>query len=110
MEEVELTAGRGTPRIGWVQVGLDGGIIKTGRVLPTKVPGFAPLPEHRSHAVDPAEALPALSQGEGCLKRSVAPDGSYPLKGYRTLGMKDVYLGYADVFRLLTRCTRQSVI
>ena len=41
--------------------------------------------------------IPQL-EGEGCLKRSVAPDGSYPLKGYRTLGMKDVYLGYAGGF------------
>ena len=94
MEEAELTAGRDTPRIGWVQVGLDGGIIKTGRVLPTKVPGFAPLPEHRSHAVDPAEVLPALSQ---CFDDALRRFGDVTLSGLQvTIRYMEPHYTHAD--------------
>ena len=90
MEEAEVTAGDGTSRIGWVQVGLD-----IGDIVPTKEPQApvlghdnAPPGVHRRYTtfgvnqdvVDPAEALPALVQ---CFDDSLRRFGAVEVSGFQ---------------------------
>ena len=90
MEEAEVTAGDGTSRIGWVQVGLD-----IGDIVPTKEPQApvlghdnAPPGVHRRYTtfgvnqdvVDRAEALPALIQ---CFDDSLRRFGAVEVSGFQ---------------------------
>ncbi len=60
MNEAELTAGSAPARIGWVQVGLESGVVEPIRARPASVSGWAAFPERRRNFVEPARALPAL--------------------------------------------------
>ena len=79
MEEAELTDRSASSRIGWVQVGLEGEFIVAGsEAWPGTVTGFTSLPTHRRYTVDPAAALPALSQ---CFEDALRRFGDFTLSG-----------------------------
>ena len=91
MEEADLTAGTDPSRIGWVQVGLEPGIVgvlETGSDLPAPRlslgagggrTGWARLPMPRSaSAVEPAIVLPALVQ---CFDDALSRFGVVELSG-----------------------------
>ncbi len=90
MNDAELTAGTDTSRIGWVQVGLAGDVVETGRV-PPQATGFveytAPirgsvrfttLPRDVINVAEPAKALPALIQ---CFDDALCRFGDVTLSG-----------------------------
>ena len=91
MNDAELTAGTDASRIGWVQVGLAGDIIDTGKVPPQAKAGFvehaAPirgpirfttLPQEVINVAEPAKALPALIQ---CFDDALRRFGDVTLSG-----------------------------
>ncbi len=85
MEEAELTAGLDASRIGWVQVGLglgESNIFKPGVMdwIRRVQIQFKAHPKHSRSAVEPAEALPALTQ---CLNDALGRFGIVELSGFQ---------------------------
>ena len=78
MNEAELTAGSAPSRIGWVQVGLEAGVVEPIQTQPVSVPGWAAFPERRRDFVEPAMALPALIQ---CFDDALGRFGVVSLSG-----------------------------
>lgn len=81
MEEAKLTAGLDASRIGWVKVGLGPGessIVKSGNMDWIKRVHFKVRPKRRRRAVEPAKALPALTQ---CFDDALSRFGRVELSG-----------------------------
>ncbi len=81
MEEAKLTAGLDASRIGWVQVGLEpgaSGVVKPGGIDWIKRIQFKARPERRRSTVEPAKALPALTQ---CFDDALGRFGVVELSG-----------------------------
>ncbi len=102
IEEAELTAGTDASRIGFVQVGLDAGIVgvlEPGTELAAPIPdigggwyGFSRLEMPRSDsAVDPAMALPALIQ---CFDDALSRFGTVKLSSLQvTVSGREAHTG-----------------
>lgn len=91
MQEAELTAGIEPSRIGWVQVGLDGTLFEMGRASAMNAPVVARVGERHFtttgeeqivHPVEPAEALPAVSQ---CFEDALRRFGDITLSGLQVM-------------------------
>ena len=80
MNEAELTAESDASRIGWVQVGLEAGVVEPIQAQPVSVPGWAAFPERRRDFVEPAMALPALIQ---CFDDALGRFGVVSLSGFQ---------------------------
>ncbi len=83
MEEAKLTAGLDASRIGWVQVGLElgaSGVVKPGGIDWIRRIQFKARPERRRSAVEPAKALPALTQ---CFDDALGRFGVVELSGFQ---------------------------
>ena len=89
MNEAELTAGRDTTQIGWVQVRLAGEVVDPRRALPQSIPGpgvgrvdWTALPVIQRSDVDPSMALPALIQ---CFDDALRRFGIVELSGLQVM-------------------------
>ena len=81
MEEAEITAGAGSDRIGWVQVGLGVGTVEVLGPPSNPVPGWLELPT-RQRSTDPVMALPALVQ---CFNDALRRFGVVELSGLQVI-------------------------
>ncbi len=77
MEEAEIVADTDPYRIGWVQAGLEVGLLEVLRPPSNPVPGWSELPTRRI-STDPVVALPALVQ---CFNDSLSRFGVVELSG-----------------------------
>ena len=102
MNEAELTAGSAPSRTGWVQVGLEAGVVEPIRARPASVPGWAAFPERRRNFVEPARTLPALIQ---CFDDALSRFGVIALSGLQVTAkrLEPSTRSYADYLRFGTQ-------